>query len=92
MPAFHMVFDEPDPVHLKLKRKEIDFPLGAGSWIVEVDIEMEWIREADSQKPPSKPVPDLTPGEPAPRSVAAATALVDHDLKEAIEAHEATKD
>ena len=49
IPAFHMPpplssSDEgtPSTVHLKLTRKDIDFAIGAGSAIVDVDVEMEW--------------------------------------------------
>jgi len=42
IPTFHMTRGSSEPMHLKLTRKEVDFSLGAGSWIIDVDIELEW--------------------------------------------------
>lgn len=55
VPAFHM--SQPPPplppptaddvsqsTHLHLSRKDVDFPLGIGAWIVDIDIEMAWVR------------------------------------------------
>jgi phosphatidylinositol-3,4,5-trisphosphate 3-phosphatase and dual-specificity protein phosphatase PTEN len=50
VPAFHMpqplprtADDVPQSAHLRLSRKDVDFPLGLGSWIVDIDIEMAWV-------------------------------------------------
>lgn len=53
VPTFHMTSGEDRPVHLKLSRKDLDFPLGAGSWITEVDVEMEWVREQPRDNVPN---------------------------------------
>ncbi|KAF8316846.1 hypothetical protein DL93DRAFT_2077655 [Clavulina sp. PMI_390] len=44
VPTFHMKSNEVNPVHLNLPKSAIDFPLGPGSWIVDVDVEMEWAK------------------------------------------------
>jgi len=44
----------PAPIHLKLTRKEIDFPLGIGSWIVDLDIEMQWLPLNSKVSPPAR--------------------------------------
>jgi len=51
IPAFHMG-EERLTTHLILPKKEIDFPLGAGSWIIDVDIALDWATP-DSEISPS---------------------------------------
>lgn len=48
VPTFHMKPGGTSVVHLHLTRKELDFPLGAGSWILDVDVAMEWVSEAEA--------------------------------------------
>lgn len=50
IPAFHMpqppprtLKDPPERSHIRLSRKDIDFPLGIGAWIIDIDVEMAWI-------------------------------------------------
>lgn len=51
IPTFHMPQPPPSksvetlttPVHWLLSRKDVDFPVGFGAWIVDVDVEMSWI-------------------------------------------------
>ncbi|KLO17639.1 hypothetical protein SCHPADRAFT_867729 [Schizopora paradoxa] len=50
IPTFHMLCPIPsttstktEPTHFKLTRKEVDFPIGIGSHLVDVDVELEWI-------------------------------------------------
>ncbi|KAG6820917.1 hypothetical protein H0H93_009691 [Arthromyces matolae] len=43
VPAFHMISSSEEPTKLLLARKEIDFPLGLGSAIIDVEIQMEWL-------------------------------------------------
>ncbi|KAF8499993.1 phosphatases II [Gautieria morchelliformis] len=49
VPAFYMpqplprADDVPQSTHIRLSRKDVDFPLGIGSWIVDIDIEIEWV-------------------------------------------------
>ncbi|KAF8580595.1 phosphatases II [Ramaria rubella] len=64
IPAFHMTqppprtTDEaPSPVHFRLGRKDVDFPLGIGAWIVDIDIEMAWVAiesQASYDPPPQR--------------------------------------
>lgn len=50
IPTFHMPQPPPFPspsssqtMHLVLTRKELDFPLGAGSALIDVDVTLEWV-------------------------------------------------
>lgn len=45
---------ETEVVHLKLTKKEIDFPLGAGAWIIDVDVALQWVPDADRSGPASR--------------------------------------
>ena len=35
--------DIPQSAHIHLSHKDVDFPLGIGAWIVDIDIEMGWV-------------------------------------------------
>jgi phosphatidylinositol-3,4,5-trisphosphate 3-phosphatase and dual-specificity protein phosphatase PTEN len=60
IPTFHMTHPRPSsdtdtPVTFHLTRKEIDFPLGIGSNIIDVEVTMKWCAEsADVLSPPSR--------------------------------------
>lgn len=61
IPTFHMTpqatpstSSETETVHLKLTKKELDFPLGAGAWIIDVDIQLEWVPDVDPEAPASR--------------------------------------
>ena len=50
IPAFHMPLltgNElslgTETVHFQLKKSDIDFPLGVGAWIIDVDVSMRWV-------------------------------------------------
>lgn len=53
IPTFHMpqppptasgnVSTTPTPTHWLLSRKDVDFPIGIGNWIVDIDLEMSWL-------------------------------------------------
>jgi phosphatidylinositol-3,4,5-trisphosphate 3-phosphatase/dual-specificity protein phosphatase PTEN len=51
IPAFHMPpfpgsishAHEPELIHLKLKKSELDFPLTVGSYILDVDVALQWV-------------------------------------------------
>lgn len=59
IPAFHMPpaplpIETPPhagPAHLLLTRKELDFPLGVGTALVDVDVELEWVVPRASVSP-----------------------------------------
>lgn len=42
IPAFHLDQVESSTTFY-LKRKEVDFPLGPGEWIVDVEVNLEWV-------------------------------------------------
>ncbi|KDQ60191.1 hypothetical protein JAAARDRAFT_32572 [Jaapia argillacea MUCL 33604] len=47
IPSFHMPHNEPGasgPVHLTFAKKDIDFPLGLGSSIIDLDVTLEWVQ------------------------------------------------
>jgi len=85
IPTFHM--PQPPPrasdgtpqaVHFHLGRKDVDFPLGAGAWIVDIDVEMAWVpieSEAALEEPPQRQTSgdsvEGKGGEPAPGGVLA---------------------
>jgi phosphatidylinositol-3,4,5-trisphosphate 3-phosphatase/dual-specificity protein phosphatase PTEN len=49
IPTFHMPHDPAStPMHLILTRKEIDFSVGIGGDIMDVDVSLEWLTESDS--------------------------------------------
>lgn len=59
IPTFHMPQPPPSaetpttPVHWLLSRKDVDFPIGFGAWIVDIDVEMSWVpseKESASDK------------------------------------------
>lgn len=46
IPIFHMTLGSADTAHFILTRKEIDFSVGAGAWINEVDVALDWVDES----------------------------------------------
>lgn len=91
VPTFHMAHDQLEPVHLKLTRKDVDFPLGAGSWIVDIDVELEWIKAKAKSEPSAiggtqGPVAAATTEEPALSGPERVASLGDEGSKEATEA------
>ncbi|KAG9003093.1 Telomerase protein component 1 [Tulasnella sp. 427] len=67
IPAFHLPSRDSEaaqsPTEFKLTRKEVDFPLGPGTWLLDVTLKMEWAgREAAAAvpKPPRKQTPERT--------------------------------
>lgn len=58
IPTFHMTHPRRstgEPTSFRLTRKEVDFPLGIGSHIVDVTVSMEWCApEADVVCPPTR--------------------------------------
>jgi phosphatidylinositol-3,4,5-trisphosphate 3-phosphatase/dual-specificity protein phosphatase PTEN len=56
IPTFHMPHPPPSSTapsypttKFMLTRKELDFPLGVGSGIIDVGISLEWFRETDTE-------------------------------------------
>jgi phosphatidylinositol-3,4,5-trisphosphate 3-phosphatase/dual-specificity protein phosphatase PTEN len=52
IPTFHMPAgsEQPDKTKLVLTRKEIDFAIGVGSAIIDIEISMEWLKETDAER------------------------------------------
>ncbi|KAJ7512033.1 hypothetical protein B0H11DRAFT_2151772 [Mycena galericulata] len=104
IPTFHMAQPSPPagarappPTKLTLTRKELDFPLGVGSAIIDVEIEMEWLRTTDGEavQPPARQTSaesakDGT-GEPAGLA-ATVEAVAAGNLSDVIEAKQAAED
>ncbi|KAG6857038.1 hypothetical protein H0H87_010392 [Tephrocybe sp. NHM501043] len=49
VPTFHMAPVSEGPTKLRLTRKELDFPLGIGSAIVDIEIQMEWVSKIEAE-------------------------------------------
>ncbi|KAG6873887.1 hypothetical protein C0995_009666 [Termitomyces sp. Mi166 len=49
IPTFHMTPASEGSTKLCLTRKELDFPLGLGKAIIDVEIEMEWLSKGDAE-------------------------------------------
>ncbi|KAF8067782.1 hypothetical protein FPV67DRAFT_1669665 [Lyophyllum atratum] len=94
IPTFHMSPASSGPTTFRLTRKELDFPLGLGSGIVDVEIQMEWVGTADAEvvQPPAR----MESKEEAPEAEgvgAVAAALTPGvGVKEAVEVAQAAQD
>jgi phosphatidylinositol-3,4,5-trisphosphate 3-phosphatase and dual-specificity protein phosphatase PTEN len=42
--------EQPEKTKLVLTRNEIDFPVGIGSAIIDVEICLEWLKETDTER------------------------------------------
>lgn len=60
IPQFHMPPDSTEPVHLTFEKKDIDFPLGIGSNIINVEVVMEQVPSAQAAKEEVQPPPRAT--------------------------------
>ncbi|KAF8327742.1 uncharacterized protein EI90DRAFT_2927531 [Cantharellus anzutake] len=57
IPTFHMPqwtqdgsLQEAKTVIFRLKKSDIDFSLGAGAWIIDIDVSMQWVIETENTK------------------------------------------
>ncbi|KAJ7787158.1 phosphatases II [Mycena olivaceomarginata] len=104
IPAFHMPQPPPNgstpqqpPTKFTLKRKEVDFPLGVGSALIDVEMEMEWLRTTDSEavQPPARQTSEESAegekGEPA-GIAATVEAIAGGNIADAIEAKQGAED
>lgn len=97
IPTFHMSQEEPTTKFV-LTRKEIDFPLGIGSGIIDVEIALEWLKDTDAEvvQPPARmgSEEEKAHGMEAEPSGLAATvqAITAPNLGEAHEAKQAAED
>ncbi|KIJ56953.1 hypothetical protein M422DRAFT_57516 [Sphaerobolus stellatus SS14] len=53
IPTFHMP-QPPPQTGAEIPPLDIDFPVGIGSWIVDLDIEMQWLPLASAAVPPAR--------------------------------------
>jgi phosphatidylinositol-3,4,5-trisphosphate 3-phosphatase/dual-specificity protein phosphatase PTEN len=103
IPAFHMPTppagsEQPEKTKFVLKRKEIDFALGIGSSIIDVEISLEWLKETDAERvqPPARLDSDGEKAQgidDAPTGIAAAVQAVTADSLQGVpEAKQASED
>lgn len=97
IPTFHMPqpsspSDAPKAKFL-LTRKELDFPLGVGSSIVDVEISLEWLRATDPEavQPPARQLSGESMGEPA-GIAATVEAIAAGNVGDVVEAKQAAED
>ncbi|RDB30349.1 Phosphatidylinositol 3,4,5-trisphosphate 3-phosphatase and dual-specificity protein phosphatase PTEN [Hypsizygus marmoreus] len=87
IPTFHMSHSSPT-TKLLLTRKELDFPLGIGSGIIDVEVALEWLKETDVEgvQPPSR-MGSVEEGLVGGLTVAAVQAATAGNLAEVVEAN-----
>lgn len=90
IPAFHMPSRGSEasrsPTEFKLTRKEVDFPLGPGSWLLDVTLRMEWAGKEAAAAVPKPPKKEQTPERTAE---IVAGAVVEGDVSQIPEAYQA---
>ncbi|KAL1739279.1 hypothetical protein HDZ31DRAFT_69101 [Schizophyllum fasciatum] len=86
----------PSKTTLHLTRKEIDFPIGIGEHLVDVDIDMEWLRPEDAEavQPPAREdsLEEATAGEPRGLAAQAPAVAAGRTMGDVMEAKEAATD
>lgn len=92
VPAFHFAEGERRK-KWKLTRKELDFPLGVGSDIVDVEIDMESVGETLAEPPARVSSIESRAGKGEPSSTVAniAHTLVSGDAEDAARMHQAVE-
>jgi phosphatidylinositol-3,4,5-trisphosphate 3-phosphatase/dual-specificity protein phosphatase PTEN len=92
VPAFHFAEGERRK-KWKLTRKELDFPLGVGSDIIDVEIDMERVGETLAEPPARVSSIESRAGKGEPSSTVANVAhrLVSGDVEGAVRAHQAVE-
>jgi len=89
IPAFHFAEGERTK-RWRLTRKDLDFPLGLGSEIVELEVEMEKVDETLAEPPARVSTIESRAGKPSSSVVDVAHSLVSgDDVKDASKAHQA---
>lgn len=91
IPLFHMplsLSSTQDTTRFLLTRKELDFPLGVGSAIVDVEISLEACEEAEAEM--VQPLARQAAGEPS--GIAAIVQAVTASVPEAVEVKQAAED
>ena len=96
IPTFHMQpRSSGSSTTLRLTRKELDFPLGIGASIIDLEVTMEWCPEtADVITPPARQgSPESRAGEGEPAGLAATVESIGTgNISQAVEAKQAAED
>lgn len=93
IPMFHMLQASKDTTRILLTRKEVDFPLGLGSAIVDVEISLEACEETDTVQPPARQTSEQSQGRSEPGGVAALQAIAGgSSVGDVVEAKQAAND
>ncbi|TRM68147.1 hypothetical protein BD626DRAFT_424809 [Schizophyllum amplum] len=106
VPTFHM--PQPPPgvgspkditpsrTTMHLTRKELDFPIGIGEHVLDVEIDMEWLRPEDAEavQPPAREDSQeaVEAGEPAGLAAQMPAVVAGRTVKDVVEAKEASDD
>ncbi|EJD54825.1 phosphatases II [Auricularia subglabra TFB-10046 SS5] len=53
IPIFHVAPGSAGAVHFVLEKREVDFTVGAGAWIIDVDVAMDWVGADAPAAPPA---------------------------------------
>ncbi|KAF7430287.1 Telomerase protein component 1 [Pleurotus ostreatus] len=93
IPTFHMG-EFLGPAKFTLSKKDIDFPLGIGSAILDVEILMEWVSEGEPLQPAARQTSEdaLVKGENEPAGLAPMLPLVSEPMAPAVEVKQAAED
>lgn len=49
-------------VHFRLEKSEVDFAVGAGAWIVDVDVALQWAEDVEGEPPKRQTSADSVQG------------------------------
>lgn len=81
------------PTRFVLTRKEIDFPLGVGSAIIDVEISLEWVPLTDSEnvQPPARQTSEESKAEEPTGFAATVEAVTSGRVGDAVEAKQAAE-
>ncbi|KAH7907571.1 hypothetical protein BJ138DRAFT_1137484 [Hygrophoropsis aurantiaca] len=89
IPAFHMSTAS-EPTKLIFQRKDIDFALGVGSALVDVEVSMEWCPDPETVHPPQRAI--IPDDDEAVGVTVTMQAVATGNLGEAVEAKQAVED
>lgn len=93
IPTFHMS-ESSKAVKFNLSRKDIDFPLGIGSAILDVEILMEWVSEGETLQPAARQTSEdaLKKGEDEPAGLTPMVPLISESIAPVVEVKQAAED
>lgn len=93
IPTFH-ASEFPEAATFILSRKDIDFPLGIGSSISDVEILMEWVSEGETLQPAARQTSEdaLERGEDEPVGLTPMVPLISEPIAPVVEVKQAAED